>query len=332
MRLGVGDTVRVLEATYRVEQPEEAWLKGVLEAVTPVLGTAGGVSAFFLDLSCADEFRASGYVGNGIFAGESARQRFAAWERGLPTALKRGCYLVGPCNYASTHPLIGEMIAAMPNIAETVGAPEMFGVNAVDATGLGLTLQSAQPLRVPAPTAGVAGWARVAAHLAAGLRLLRRLRAQGPAESPAAVLSPSGRVEHAEGDARNREAREILRHAAVGIDRARTRGARLDESEVTRLWRALIRGRWTLVDEFERGGRRYFVAHNNSPQPSQPSPLSDREAQVTSLAALGHSNKLIAYELGISSSSVATCLARAAAKLGVGSRLELITAYLASGR
>ena len=44
-------------------------------------------------------------------------------------------------------------------------------------------------------------------------------------------------------------------------------------------------------------------------------------------AALGHPNKLIAYEMGLSASSIATYLARAAEKLGADSRPALIRAY-----
>jgi DNA-binding NarL/FixJ family response regulator len=46
--------------------------------------------------------------------------------------------------------------------------------------------------------------------------------------------------------------------------------------------------------------------------------------------ALGHSNKLIAYDVGVSTSTVATLLARARAKLGVESRIALIRAFCPS--
>jgi DNA-binding NarL/FixJ family response regulator len=45
----------------------------------------------------------------------------------------------------------------------------------------------------------------------------------------------------------------------------------------------------------------------------------------SSLAALGRSNKLIAYELGLAQPTVRILMARAARKLGVRSRAELIT-------
>ena len=44
-------------------------------------------------------------------------------------------------------------------------------------------------------------------------------------------------------------------------------------------------------------------------------------------AAMGHSNKLIAYDLGLSPGTVSVLLQRAARKLGVSSRTALIRAF-----
>jgi DNA-binding NarL/FixJ family response regulator len=52
--------------------------------------------------------------------------------------------------------------------------------------------------------------------------------------------------------------------------------------------------------------------------------LSEREHQVVAGARLGHSNKMIAYELGLTPSTVSTLLTRAQRKLGVRDRLTLI--------
>ena len=47
-------------------------------------------------------------------------------------------------------------------------------------------------------------------------------------------------------------------------------------------------------------------------------------------AGLGHSNKLIAYELGLSLGSVSAYLASAMRKLGFDSRVDLVRVYRAS--
>jgi len=86
----------------------------------------------------------------------------------------------------------------------------------------------------------------------------------------------------------------------------------------------LANARWSLVDTYETNGVRYVTARENSPVISGVASLSAREQQVTSLAALGHSNKLIAYELGLAHSTVRVLFARAAVKLGARTRSEVI--------
>jgi DNA-binding NarL/FixJ family response regulator len=132
-------------------------------------------------------------------------------------------------------------------------------------------------------------------------------------------------VEHAEGPARAAAARDVLASAVQDVERARGGGARKDPEQALSLWRALVAGRWSLVDAFEHDGRRYVVAHRNAPStPATPATLTPREQQVVAYAALGHTNKLIAYELGLATSTVAGHLATASAKMGVASRVELI--------
>lgn len=55
--------------------------------------------------------------------------------------------------------------------------------------------------------------------------------------------------------------------------------------------------------------------------------LARREAQVAELLALGHSEKQIAYALGLSPSGVSRCIQSAARKLGLGSRAELAAVF-----
>jgi DNA-binding NarL/FixJ family response regulator len=54
--------------------------------------------------------------------------------------------------------------------------------------------------------------------------------------------------------------------------------------------------------------------------------LTEKERQVVGYAKLGHHNKLIAYELGLSPSTVRVLLSRVATKLGVRTRSEIIAA------
>ena len=92
-------------------------------------------------------------------------------------------------------------------------------------------------------------------------------------------------------------------------------------------WRALVDARWSLVDHFESDGKRFVLAQRNDPSVGPLALLTPRERQVVALAAMGHANKMIGYELGISVSTAGVLLSRAARKLGAPSRAALVQAY-----
>ena len=125
-------------------------------------------------------------------------------------------------------------------------------------------------------------------------------------------------------------AREALRDAVRRIDRARGKMRRADPGHAVEEWRGLVAARWSLVEHFESDGRRYLVARRNDPDAAGPDSLTRRERQVLGYATLGHSNKLIAYELGISASTVGVLLLRAARKLKAHGRAEVIAAWRAA--
>jgi DNA-binding CsgD family transcriptional regulator len=182
----------------------------------------------------------------------------------------------------------------------------------------------------PSALAQQVSWSRVAAHIAAGLRLRRRLKETDQPE-PDAILSPDGKVVHAEGTAKVRSARDILRDAAVAVERARGPMRRKDPLAAAELWRGMVDGRWSLVDRFDRDGRRFIVAHRNGIPARGARALSGREKQVLSYVALAHPNKLIAYELGLSISTVGMYVTSALAKLRIDSRVEFVKLASAFG-
>ena len=89
------------------------------------------------------------------------------------------------------------------------------------------------------------------------------------------------------------------------------------------VWRGLLSGDWALLDTFDHDDRWYVVARARTAREARPQ-MTERERQVVSLAARGHANKFIGYELGMSASTVATHLRRGLAKLGVASRSALV--------
>lgn len=124
--------------------------------------------------------------------------------------------------------------------------------------------------------------------------------------------------------------RELLAAAAMEA-RATSSGAErsqdLDIEEAAALWHAVLSGRWSLLAQVDDGGHRCFLARQNDPAVPTGAPLSERERRIASYASLGHSNKLIAFELGMCSSSVATQLTSATRKLGLASRETLLHAF-----
>lgn len=115
------------------------------------------------------------------------------------------------------------------------------------------------------------------------------------------------------------DARARLRETAV-------HGAS-DVADANAIWRGIVAGRWTMIDRFDRDGRRYILARRNDAETAPWSRLSPREEEIVRLAARAYSSKCIAYELGVGISTVTTHLSNAMAKLGVTSRAELAHRY-----
>ncbi|MFT3926888.1 MAG: helix-turn-helix transcriptional regulator [Myxococcales bacterium] len=155
-----------------------------------------------------------------------------------------------------------------------------------------------------------------------------RLRMVG-GTAPTAVISPSGRIEDAQGIGTEQ-------HAAVGkrvrdIEAARTARGRSDQDSALGVWKALVEGQWSLVEQEERGGKRSYLAFENSPAARRYRSLDVREASVLSLSSQGLSGKQVAYALGIAPTLVSRALASAQLKLGFRERADLLRCASALG-
>jgi DNA-binding NarL/FixJ family response regulator len=197
---------------------------------------------------------------------------------------------------------------------------DVFGVNAANPNGRGTYFMAPSARRLRRSDATIARWQQVAAHLAAAGRLRRVLADE---RMPDAVLAPDGRVLHAERSVR--ASLPSLQRATRAAERARSQRADLD---ALASWRALVDGRWSMIDEVEHDGRRILLVHANPPDVADPRKLTMMERIVAGYVVMGHSNKLIAYELGIATSTVALHLQGVARKLGVRTRVEVIDRIL----
>jgi DNA-binding CsgD family transcriptional regulator len=244
------------------------------------------------------------------------RTTFAASLRMAPAALRRA---------GLEDVRVRELERVVDDWCRRWGVADELWVNAQDPTGVGCCLIA--PLRShPLSKREVHQWRCVAAHVATAFRIRRQLAgwsgsvatttAPGRAPPvPEAILRPDGKLDHAEEPAQGAPARAALLSSVRALDRARGPLRRRDPDEAVALWQALVAGRWSLLDRFDSDGRRYVVAHRNEVAVPDARGLTLRERQVLAYAAIGHSNKWIAYALGLSTSTVGGHLTRARAKL-----------------
>jgi len=211
-------------------------------------------------------------------------------------------------------------------------AKDGLGISAFDPNGHGVYLIAPLPKVTTLTEKSRERWQMVASHFGAGYRLRRALQ-EGPPEAATglplgaeALIDPTNfRVTEAQGQAKSGDALEALREAALQVDRARGRMRKTDPEQALELWKALVRGRWSTVDWFDSDGRRFVLGLPNAPNVTDPRGLTDREMQVVSYVLFGQTNKLIAYNLGLSKGRVSTLLRSAMRKIGVQTRSQLIS-------
>jgi DNA-binding CsgD family transcriptional regulator len=312
------DAISVIEAAYGMEHGPD-WLRSVASAAANALEFDPAVLAVRYDASQPKWIHLKQVELLGV------TQEFARIllhrPGDAPTAILQVLRRPRACSILSEP--AGRALYERDFREQGMGDP--FTINAADPTGHGCMFIFPDQGRAPAPSR-LHTLRRLAAHIAAGNRLRRRLADMAEDETDAsaraeAVLTPDGRVEHAVGAAAERSAREALRGALARIDCARSR--RQSPEQGVELWHGLIDGRWSIVESFERDGKRYYLAHRNDPELAPDMALTHRERQVLAYADLGQSNKLIAYSLGLSISTVSTLLSRARRKLGTEGSLPL---------
>lgn len=321
------DPLQVVEAAYRLEAPDDVWLRGVAEAVRPHLDHGFGLAAFQF-VRQPDE-PPEMLQSQHLWMPEPLAQVYPRLFTGMDPQLRQRPFKLGPCVTGSQMMGMKQEFAELPQMKNGLQRFGMFDsvwITATDPSGRGCGFHAGRKKIAWATAAEVKRWGRLAAHLSSAIRLRHRLKPAG-AEKPAAdaVFDPNGKLHDAVGDAQRQSAREALRGAVLAIEKARGQQRNEDPDRALGEWRSLVAGKWTLVDELDHDGRRYILARQNEPRAPGPEALSEREKQVIGFAKLGHHNKLIAYELGIAASTVRVLMSRAASKLGVRTRNEILT-------
>lgn len=324
--------VSFLEAVYALELDDRSWLDKVLWALSALCGRDNHYVGFFYDASNAADFK----LWNPSLPNAPA-------DMGEPFALFQSV-VQNPTfvstTFRSLHvgsarrtgmPYMAPVLAAR----ERIGWGDIFNINGLDPSGIGcnVTIGTRAPEYAPRPR-DLAVYRRLSSHLAAAFRVRRQLgvsqlggdverKPSSRLDGAEAVIDVNGRIVHAVGPAKSKLAQERIRSSAASIEAVRAKKSTAGRSGLEH-WHPLTSARWTLVDNFEENGRRYLVARENQAQAEGLGMLTDRERQIALHAALGLSNKQIAYALGISDTTVRVLMARAAKRLGMRTRRELL--------
>ncbi len=313
--------VEFLETVYALERDTDEWLTQSLLTLSGLCGREHNYVGFLYDASNVEALK----VWNVCRLQRQPPELDAVW--GILHSIATPHFVRSTFRsmlLGSARKSASEFLAPLLEERERNGHGDIYCLNGLDPSGYGCVLSigcrqrefELQPKQVPLLR-------RMVTHLCSAYRCRRRLEAQQP-DAVEAILDAEGRVVHAEGAAQSKEARERIASAAAAIEKARTGSQRSRGGEALDGWHPLIDARWTLVDRFEENGRRYVVARENQADAPGFGAFTDRERQIVVHAALGLTNKEIAYTLGISHNTVRVLMARAARRLRVRSRDELL--------
>ncbi len=310
--------IDVVEVAYRSALREPGrWVERVLEAAEPFLDLGSGVVAYEYDTNRPMSQWLSRAVGDARLV-QQVHATFPETPPELNELVHRRAGAVTILSELIPRPV--SRSAGVGPRAKEMAMADMFGVNASDPSGRGTYFCAPSKYRLESADPRLRRWQEVAAHVAAAGRL-RRVLAR--ATLPEAILSPEGQVMHVSPPAE--ASIPVLQRAVRAIARARSTRSQPDALTA---WRALLEGRWSFVDEVERDGRRILLAHPNAPEVADPRRLSPLEATIAGFVAMGHPNKLIAYELGLAQSTVALHLRAIARMLGVRSRVAIVDRFV----
>jgi len=316
--------IDVVEAAYDLDASDDAWLHGVATAVRPLIDGGHGMISYVFDATMPPNMLNAKPLLFDLDPDSVGDMR--KWAASNPTFTKFVHFnndgLLGMVDLCKRAGIIIDDWPEMRDYYTRVGVNDYAALQTIEPGGSGVVFAAGQSDVRTFDARSRRLWNRVTAHIAAGRRLRSGIAKQSATEE--AVLKPSGTVEHAEGDGTAKTAREALREAVLRAERARGKQRKTDPDGATEAWTAMVAGRWTLVDRFERGGRRYVVARRNEHSLPDPRALTNRERAIAHLAGLGKANKLIAYELGLSESTVGSHLHQVMRKLGVKTRVDLM--------
>jgi DNA-binding NarL/FixJ family response regulator len=311
--------VGFLEAVFALEIDDRQWLEHVLSALGALCGAENQYRGFFYDASEIARLK----LWNVCVPGNSAELEpaFALFQGCATPELVTKAFRSLPISSLRRHalPHMAPVLAEL----EKSGWGDVFVINGLDPSGLGCMLLVTCKAREFSPSsAELAVFRRLAANLASAFRCRRRLSSLSPA-------APNQASDRAHAPASEPPLANVIDLARAQLRTlppvADTRKTKRDNSRSTlNFSHPSSRARLTLVHTFEESGRRYIVARENDAATQGIAALTEREREIVEHATHGFTNKQIAYNLGISNATVRVLMARAANRIGVRTRRELL--------
>lgn len=309
------DWVALVEAAYAPAPTHHAWAEGVVDAAQRTFRQRDSVGfhAFrhSADCSSLEPIALAGWMRE---LGSGAEQPLRSRELG-PSLIRDFYY---PSRAVSTALSLLESTTTrnretLRTMLHGLGVADTLGIVVHPMPGVPAVLYAASRNIVDVPPHAQRTLSQVALHIEAGLRL--RLRP----ESVRAVLTPSGRIEHWNNGAPERD---VLKEHVKLVESAR-RGKNRRDARNLDPWTALVRGQVSLVERSD-GGRRYYLVVENAPAQQPIRALTKGEVDAVAHASRGHSSKMVAYALGVAESTVSHRLGSAAKKVGLASRTDIV--------
>lgn len=313
------DAVSVVEAAYALGLPEREWVARIAAAFCGAFPIGEGCMAYAYDASATRLETRSTVTAELAVDLELVDQVHEKVPEQLIAALydpSPRVALASEIIRRDEHRELWESVVSslLPGVQDFVG----IRAGGPDRRGVLVAFPLREAFRLEPEQRETLG--RVAAHVAAAFRLRDPATPLG-LDGAAAILDEAARIEHLADDEARAGSGEIV-DAVLCMRAAKAR--RVDAKASVAAWRALVDGRWSVIDFTDRDGKRFVLARKNRPFGRDRRAITDTERQVLACAALGYSNKVIAYELGLAMSTVSVHLRRGLQKLGLKNRSELL--------
>jgi DNA-binding CsgD family transcriptional regulator len=326
--------IDIVEAGYNLDLDAGDWLANVSVAGRPLFDLGLGFYAALVGGRSEDGQHLITQLHQGAGPDDLLPRVFGAAQVAGAESVAQWSHAMMTKGVGTMGELKDRFPRAYKALSEHGGCKDGLSLNGIDPDWVGVSVTMPSPERIELSPAVRERWLMLAIHLAAGHRLRRGIidstgapgvtSTEMPLNSEALVDPTKFVVSQAAGGARDQAASNVIREAAVRVDRARGKLRKSDPDEALDIWHGLVRGRWSLVDWFDTDGRRFVLAKPNAPDVGDPRGLSEREAQVATYAALGESSKIIGYRFGISPQRVSTLRSAVMRKLGVRTQAQLV--------